>query len=199
MLTVLTWGRTGIEKQLGWHSQGISGRCQTFLTLVLSVLSLAHALQEFVIFQNSRRFDSSRCWQRVECCLSLCVIISWPWCCARNMPTQAPVRSPMIWPVSFRSESITDMKLNKLVPKKHICSNPKAQVWICCRVWSQLVQKDVFSIHGKAYFILLETCFTSDMLSTGQIPGEEVLCLCVGARASANPHWEDSGVYGRAV
>lgn len=42
--------------------------------------------------------------------------------CTRNMPTQAPLRSWMIWAVSFRSESITDMKLNKLVPK-NFCSN----------------------------------------------------------------------------
>lgn len=51
-----------------------------------------------------------------------------------------------------------------------------------------------FRIHGKAYFILLETCFTSDILSTSQIPnagGVVFVCMYIGDRVSARPQSED--------
>lgn len=44
------------------------------------------------------------------------------------MPTQAPLRSGMIWAVSLRSESITDMILTSLVPKNISSNVSKSQI-----------------------------------------------------------------------
>lgn len=101
----------------------------------------------------------------------------------------------MIWAVSLRSESITDMILNNLVPKNMSSNVSKTQIPGSNLSLISACPGGCFPYPWKSLFHTIRNMF--HILSAGQIPsagGVVFVHMCVGDRVS-----EDFWVYDRVL